>query len=148
MRVIGCDPRPVELPGVERLPFERVLAEADVLSLHLHLAPDTEGLIGRDALARMKPGAILINTSRGGIVDEAVLIEALNSGRLGGAGLDVIDGEWMDEAARRHHPLLVHARAHDNLVVTPHIGGATVESITGARLFIAREVAAFLTGRH
>ncbi len=147
MRVIGCDPRPVDLPGVTRLPFDRVLADADVVSLHLHLAPETEGLIGRAAFAAMKPGAILINTSRGRIVDEAALIEALDSGRLGGAGLDVIDGEWMDDAARREHPLLAYARAHDNLVVTPHIGGATVESITGARIFIARKVADFLAGR-
>ena len=84
------------------------------------------GLIGRDAFAKMKPGAILINTSRGAIIDEEAFVEALESGRLGGAGVDVIHGEW--DGDLRNHPLIRYAREHENLLITPHIGGVTYEA--------------------
>lgn len=74
----------------------------------------------------MKPGAILINTSRGAIIDEAALLAALQRGHLGGAGLDVIDGEW--DSDLREHPLLRYARENRNLVISPHTGGVTWES--------------------
>lgn len=142
MRTIGCDVRDVELPGVERMGLEALLSEADVVTLHVHLRDETRQLIGREEIARMKPGAIFINTARGGLVDEAALREALESGHLGGAVLDLIDGEWMDDV--RRHPLVEYARDHDNLLIVPHIGGATVESIYGARVFMAEKVAGYL----
>ena len=74
----------------------------------------------------MKPGAVLVNTSRGAIVDEAAVLDALESGRLGAYGTDVIDGEWRDDLDR--HPLIAYARDHDNCVITPHVGGVTFES--------------------
>ncbi len=127
MRVLAHDVRSVEpAAGVEMVSFEALLAESDVLSLHIHLDEQNRGLIGVRELARMKPGAILLNTSRGAIVDEGALEAALTRGSLGGAGLDVIDGEWncrLDE-----HPLICHSRTHENLVITPHIGGVTWES--------------------
>ena len=144
MRVIAYDIGEVAVTGVERVDFETLLRESDVLTIHTHLSPETERLIGGAAFARMKPGAILINTSRGRIVDEAALLEALRTGRLGGAGLDVIDGEWLSEADLRAHPLVAYARAHDNLLISPHIGGATVESIHGARVFMAQKLAEFI----
>jgi D-3-phosphoglycerate dehydrogenase len=127
MRVLACDVLPV-VPsvGVEMASYERLLAESDVLSLHVHLTEANRGLIDAAALRRLKPGAVLINTSRGGIVDEAALLEALESGRLAGAGLDVIDGEWRADLDR--HPLIAYARSHQNLVISPHIGGVAVEA--------------------
>lgn len=144
MRVIACDPREVAAPGVEVVSFETLLRDADVVTIHVHLNSETEGLIGANAFATMKPQAVLINTSRGRIVGEAALLEALAEGRIAGAGLDVIDGEWMTDDERQSHPLIAYARSHDNLVISPHIGGATHESIYGARVFMARKVAAFL----
>jgi phosphoglycerate dehydrogenase-like enzyme len=96
-----------------------VLADADVVSLHLPLDSATRGSFGRDAFARMKPGSIFVNIARGPIVDQAALLAALTSGRLAGAGLDVVEEEPIDPA----DPLL----AMENVVVTPHIAGDSDE---------------------
>lgn len=138
MKVIGCDRLPLRLAGVEPVGFDELLARSDVLTIHIHATPENRGLIGREALARMKPGAILINTSRGSIVDEGALIESLAEGRLAGAGLDVIDGEWRKDLDR--HPLVVYARSHENLIITPHIGGVTYESQGMAHAAAARKL--------
>jgi D-3-phosphoglycerate dehydrogenase / 2-oxoglutarate reductase len=127
MRVLACDVRPVELAaGVERVELDRLLAESDVLSIHIHLTEENRGFIGAAAFERMKRGAVLINTSRGAIVDEAALLAALEDGRLLGAGLDVIEGEWRTDL--QQHPLIGYANAHQNLVISPHLGGVTYES--------------------
>jgi D-3-phosphoglycerate dehydrogenase / 2-oxoglutarate reductase len=146
MRVLACDTAPVAVAaGVERVTFDTLLARSDVLSVHVHLTPENRGLLDRAALARMKPGAILLNTSRGGVVDEDALREALESGRLGGAGLDVLDGEPdFDPAA---HPLVRYARTHDTVVITPHIGGATRAAQREAFTRTAEMLAAFLRDR-
>jgi D-3-phosphoglycerate dehydrogenase / 2-oxoglutarate reductase len=144
MTVIAHDVLPIEASGVRMVDFDTLLTESDVLTVHVHLTKQTEGIIGERAFARMKRNAILINTSRGRIVDEAALLKALESGRIAGAGLDVIDGEWLTDAERAAHPLVMYARAHHNLLISPHIGGATIESIYGARVFMARKVADWL----
>jgi glyoxylate reductase len=118
MRVLGWSRSPREVPGVERAALDVLLAEADFVTLHVALAPETRGLIGRDALALLKPGAILVNAARGGIVDEAALAEALCEGRLAGAALDVFAREPLEVGS----PLL----AAPSLVLTPHIGSASV----------------------
>ena len=106
MRVLACDVRKVEpAEGVEIVDFERLLRESDVLSIHIHLTEENRGLINTGAFAMLKPGAVLINTSRGAIVDEQAFLEALLSGRLAGAGVDVIEGEWNENLA--DHPLIV-----------------------------------------
>ncbi|MEA1950397.1 MAG: NAD(P)-dependent oxidoreductase [Planctomycetota bacterium] len=141
MKVIAHDPYVDAVPGVEMVGFDELLLRADVFSIHVHLNDQTRGLIDRDALAKMKPGAILLNTSRGAIVDEAAMIDALDSGHLSAAGVDVIDGEWLDDLT--DHPLLSYARSHENLVVTPHIGGVTYESQAMAYLASAEKIVDF-----
>jgi D-3-phosphoglycerate dehydrogenase len=125
MKVIGFDPYlpPEQITdlGVELAPtLEAALSQADVISLHLPLMPDTKHLINAERLACMKPGAYLVNAARGGLVDEAALLHALDSGHLNGAGLDVFE----KEPPSPDHPLL----NRDNVIATPHIAGATLAS--------------------
>ncbi len=101
--------------------FDALLADADIVSLHLPLAADTERLIGAAQIARMKPGAILINTARGALVDETALADALRSGRLGAAGLDV----FAEEPVATEHSLL----RLPNVVATPHLAWLTQETL-------------------
>jgi phosphoglycerate dehydrogenase-like enzyme len=103
------------------MPLDQLLAAADVVSIHLPLTDDTRGLIDADRLAAIKPGAILLNTGRGGIVDEAALADAMRSGHLAGAGLDVFEHEPVDSGS----PLL----SLDNVVVTPHVAWLTTETL-------------------
>jgi D-3-phosphoglycerate dehydrogenase len=146
MRVLACDTRPVELAeGVERVDFETLLRQSDVLSLHIHLTPENTGLIGREAFSKMKTGAYLLNTSRGAIIDEAALLEALESGRLGGAGVDVIQGEWDPDLV--NHPLIRYARTHENLVISPHTGGLTIEAQRMTMTHTAEKLARFMRER-
>lgn len=127
MEVIAHDRSGIpDAPGVRSVDLDTLLRESDVLSIHIHLEECNHGLIGSTELSKMKTGAVLINTSRGAIIDEAALLDALESGKLAAAGLDVIDGEWCADLSS--HALLAYARRHDNLVVTPHIGGVTWES--------------------
>lgn len=145
MNVLACDVLPVApAPGVRLTTPAEVLAVSDVVSLHVHLTEENRGLIDRAAIAAMKPGAVLINTSRGAIVDETALLEGLESGRLSGAGLDVIDGEWRADLAE--HPLVRYARTHENLVITPHVGGVTYESQASAYTRIISKLADCLAG--
>ena len=103
--------------GVAWRPLDALLAEADVVLVAAPHTPQTERIIDAAALARMRPSAVLVNVSRGGLVDEAALVEALHSGRIAGAGLDV----FVEEPVPYDHPLL----ALDNVVLSPHIGGGT-----------------------
>ena len=107
--------------GIPRRELSELLAESDIVSLHVPLLPETERLIDRAELERMKPGAILINTARGGLVDEAALIEALQSGQLRAAGLDVFG----EEPLPADSPLL----ALDNVVLMPHVAWLTPETL-------------------
>jgi phosphoglycerate dehydrogenase-like enzyme len=118
MRVVAWDragSAPERDPfGVTHLPLDDLLAISDVVSIHLRLSDESRGLLGREKLAKMKPGAILINTSRGAIVDEPALIEALREKRLAGAGLDVFNEEPL--------PPTSQLRSLPNVLLTPHIG--------------------------
>ena len=126
MRVLGHDPYMDPWPdGIEKMELADMMAQADVVSVHVHLSEETTGLLSPELLANIKPGAIVINTSRGAIIDEAALLGGLESGRIGAAGLDVLDGEpEVDQ-----HPLIVYSRNHNNLIVTPHIGGFSPDAV-------------------
>lgn len=126
MRVLACDPfRSVFPAGVTSGPLATIAAESDFISVHVHLSEETRGLLSAELLAGAKPGMILINTSRGAIVDEAALLAGLLSGRIAAAGVDVLDGE-PDIA---EHPLARYARSHDNLLITPHCGGFSPDAV-------------------
>jgi len=142
MRTLGCDPVDFDIDGVQRVDFNALLRDADAISIHIHLTPATRGLFDAGAFERMKPGAILINTSRGDIVDEDALIAALDAGRLAAYGTDVVHDEWRPRMGDSR--LIQYARTHPNVVITPHVGGNTDFSVRAARLFSARKLAHFL----
>jgi glyoxylate reductase len=121
----------------EYLPFEQVLAQADFLSLHVPLTAETRGLIGSAQLAQMKPSAFLINTTRGPVVQEAALAEALAAKTIAGAGLDVFERE----------PLIPDGLRLPNVVMTPHIGSGTIETRSKMATMAANNVVAFFEGR-
>ncbi|MCX4196065.1 NAD(P)-binding domain-containing protein [Methylobacterium organophilum] len=118
---------------------DALLAEADIVSLHVPLTTGTRGLIGRDQLARMKREAFLINTSRGGLIDEAALVEALEAGTIAGAGLDV----FAQEPLPVDHPLARQPRA----ILTPHVGGSTGAALIRTAETAATRVVDVLAGR-
>ncbi|MCX6983298.1 MAG: hydroxyacid dehydrogenase [Lentisphaerae bacterium] len=127
MNVIACDVKDVSPEAhVKMVSMDDLLKASDVISIHLHLTPENRGLVNEDSFSKMKPGAILINTSRGAIVDEKAFLDALEKGRLSAAGVDVINGEWSEKL--REHPLVRYANTHENLVITPHLGGVTFEA--------------------
>jgi glycerate dehydrogenase len=123
MRVLFADHPPPKAAGVSFTPHDEVLAQADVLSLHCPLTPETRNLIDLAAMRNMKRSALLINTARGGLVDEAALIQALDEGLVAGAGFDVLSVE----PPRDGHPLLdVHRH---NFILTPHIAWASDDAM-------------------
>lgn len=126
--------------GIRRVAFAELLERAHVLSLHCPLTEETRGLMDAHAFSHMRRDALLINTARGALIDDAALLEALRSGRIAGAGIDVLDREPPPQA----HPLL-SARL-PNLIVTPHIAWAAQESRQRVITEIAANVAAFLAG--
>jgi len=133
MPVLGVDPyvtaEQAAHHGVELVDLDSLLGRADVVTVHVPLSRATRGLIGRDAIARMKPGALVINVARGGILDEAAVAEALADGRLGGAAVDVFEHEPPAGSALLDAP---------NTLLTPHLGASTAE----AQVLVAEEVAA------
>jgi glyoxylate reductase len=143
MRILYTDPRrldPAEEAalGVTWVPLAQLLAESDFVSVHAALAPATRHLIGARELARMKPTARLVNTSRGPIVSEQPLVAALREGRLAGAALDVFEREPRVEPALLRMP---------NVVLTPHIGSAEVELRERMALVVVENILAVLEGR-
>jgi len=145
MNVIGCDIVEKNIKGVKQVSLEELLKSSDVITVHIHLTDENKKFISSELFHKMKKGVVLINTSRGAIIDEDALLENLHSGHVSAAGLDVIHGEW--DKNLYDHPLIKYAREHDNLVISPHIAGATVESIIGARVFIAKKLAEYIIQR-
>jgi glycerate dehydrogenase len=130
MRALFADHPPPKAQGVTFTPLDEVLAESDVISLHSPLTPATRNVINMDAFRKMKRNALLINTARGGLVDEAALIRALDEGLIAGAGFDVLTVE----PPRDGHPLLKVRRP--NFILTPHVAWAS----DGAMQFLADQL--------
>jgi phosphoglycerate dehydrogenase-like enzyme len=131
-------PQP-EASGVEFTNLQTLLETADVVSIHKALTPDSERMIGRKELQMMQPTAYLINTSRGPLINESALIDALNNGWIAGAALDVFE----QEPLRKDHPLL----SMKNAVLTPHIGGAAIEARRDMVVTVAKNILSLLTKR-
>ncbi|NWE45413.1 D-2-hydroxyacid dehydrogenase [Pseudomonas gingeri] len=140
MRVIFAEHRGASQVRQGYLPFEAVLEQSDVISLHCPLTEHTRHLIGAAELRRMKPTALLVNTARGPLVDEAALLESLRSGRLGGAALDVL----AVEPPEANHALL--ACRHPNLIITPHVAWASQSSLRRLAQAIVANLEAFQAG--
>ncbi len=117
--LLGYDLAPIDAPGVSQVPLAELLACADVVSIHVPLTTATRHMMGSSELALMKPGAVLVNTARGGVVDEAALLKALDEGRLFAAGLDVLETE---------PPGTWDVADIDRVLLTPHLGGSSEES--------------------
>jgi len=141
MKIIAFDPQlgddEIRARGGDPVSFDKLLASADFITIHTPLTNETRGIINAAAIARMKDGVRIICAARGGVVDEAALLEALNSGKVAAAGLDVFATEPPGESALASHP---------HVVATPHIGAQTVEAQARAAADIASEVLAALNG--
>ena len=150
MKIIAYDPylRPgtEKVFGVEMVSFDELLLRSDVVSLHAPLTEETDGLIDSDALSKMKPNTILVNTSRGSVVDTAALVQALRSGNISGAGIDVLP----IEPPREDEPLIELWRESNetnvNLILTPHTAFYSAEAMLEIRTKTAMEVARALRG--
>ncbi|MBX9346258.1 D-2-hydroxyacid dehydrogenase [Chromobacterium vaccinii] len=140
MEVVFAERKAAREAREGRVPFAEALARADVVSLHCPLTDETRGMIAQPELMAMKPGAILINTARGGLVDEADLVAALKYGQLGGAGFDVLSSE----PPSPDNPLL-KARL-PNLIVTPHVGWASGEAMSRLAAQLVANIEAFARG--
>lgn len=124
--------------GVELAEFDEVLERADVVSLHVRQSPEADGMLGAEKLALMKPGAILVNTARGALIDEQALVAALRKGELGGAALDV----FVEEPLPAGHPLL----EAPNTLLTPHSAGLTPEALEAGLVMAVENIRHFFEG--
>ncbi|HVN40235.1 MAG TPA: phosphoglycerate dehydrogenase [Myxococcota bacterium] len=140
MKVIAHDPflspDAAAKLDVELVDFDTLLARADAITVHVPKTKETTGLLGRKAFAKVRRGVMLVNAARGGIVDEDALLEALNEGRVGGAGLDV----FVEEPAKPGHPLI----AHERVICTPHLGASTEQAQVNVSIAVAEQIRDFL----
>jgi D-3-phosphoglycerate dehydrogenase len=140
MKVIAHDPFISEAAAskfdLELVSFDELLARSDIVTVHVPKNKDTIGLLDAEAFARFRPGALLVNAARGGIVDEEALLAALEAGQVGGAALDV----YVEEPPPADHPLI----AHDRVICTPHLGAATDQAQINVAIAVAEQVRDFL----
>ena len=141
--LVAARPGADEPTPKDRVPLKQLLHEADVITLHCPLTPETRNLINPQSLSLMKPTAFLINTARGGLIDEAALIDALRNKRIAAAALDVIS----KEPPPSDHPIIVAAKELDNLIVTPHTAWSARESRERLLVEVRENIEAFFQGR-
>lgn len=138
MRILYSSPREADVPGARRVALDELLAESDFVSLHCPLTPETDNLMSRERIRRMRRGAVLVNTARGGVVDDSALAEALADGHLAAAGLDVFRDEPRVPAVYL---------GLENVVLTPHIGSGTVETRAAMARLVADDVLRVAAGQ-
>lgn len=144
MSVLAYDPYQTRLPeGVESATLEELITVVDFLSIHVHLSDETRGLISEGLLERCKPGLIIVNSSRGAVLDEAAVLSGLKSGRISSCGVDVLDGE-PDIAS---HPFVEYSQTHDNLMITPHCGGFSPDAVRVVCRHAAKKIRAVLQAK-
>ena len=140
MKVIAHDPFLSEATAakldVELVALDALYERSDAITVHVPRTKDTLGLLGREAFAKVKPGVLLVNAARGGIVDEEALVDALDAGRVGGAGLDV----FVEEPVPPDHPLV----KHEKVICTPHLGASTEQAQVNVAIAVAQQVRDFL----
>lgn len=140
MDVVGFDPHLSSWPTfISPKSIQEVFSNSHVISIHVHVTPDTRGLVSRELLSLTKRGAFIINTSRGQIIDEEALLDSLLSGQIGGAGLDVLDGE----PNISEHNLVDYARNNSNLLISPHCAGYAPEAVNKVCTRAAEKVVQF-----
>jgi len=149
MKVLVADSKRVETgSGINLVPTSELLSCADIVTIHVPYNASTHTFIGKNEIRSMKLGSLLINTSRGEVLDESALLESLKDDHLGGAALDVMSGEnigspeWMQD-----DPLIAYAKQHRNLLITPHLGGCTCESMEKTEVFIAQKLKSYFKER-
>ena len=143
INVLVCDPyHTIEIPGVRQVQLDELLSASDMVGVHVKLTEETTSMVDQAFFSKMRGGAYFLNTSRGDVVNESALIEALESGKLKAAAVDVISNEHL--LAKRDLPLIQYSREHDNLLVTPHVAGATLESEYKAAKYIIDKIQSVL----
>ncbi len=142
---VDCQGFPLTTNGAKKVTFDELLSASDAISIHVHLAPDTENLFHKQAFEKMKKTAVLVNTARGKIVNEKDVLEALMGGTIGGYATDVFADELdFKNNSFADHPLVEYAKGHTNCIIVPHIGGMTYESREATDVFISEKLARHL----
>lgn len=146
MNVLFHDPEVIKspVPDCVKVTLDEVLSKSDVVSIHIHLSNETRDMFNKDLLKKMKKSAYLINTSRGEIVHEADLLDALKSGKIAGYGTDVLAGELEFNKSFKNYPLVEYAKKNKNVIIVPHLGGMTYESRANTDIFMAKKLKNFL----
>jgi D-3-phosphoglycerate dehydrogenase / 2-oxoglutarate reductase len=146
MQVLGYDPYVTDWPDnvLRCATLSDLLEESDILSIHVSLTDETRSMLQSAELNKLPAGALVINTARGEVIDEAALVQALETGHLAGAAVDVVIGEHNSAQALPASLLVDYARTHTNVIITPHIGGATNESMAATEVFMANKLRNFL----
>ena len=140
MKIIGHDIKKKKLLNVKNVSLNYLFRNSDIISIHIHLNKKNENFINKKNLSLMKKKSILINTSRGKIINENDLKYFLRKNKNFYVGLDVIDGEWLSNKKLLNHKLVKYFKRKKNLLIVPHIGGSTIESIYGARVFMIKKL--------
>lgn len=143
MKVIYVDPK--ENSQYQRVSLDELLEESDVVSIHVHLLPETENMFNKKTISKMKKTAVLINTARGKIVDEKAVLGALESGKIAGYATDVLANELDFNKEGFEDPLVEYSKTHKNCIVVPHIGGMTLDSRIATDVFMAEKLSRFLS---
>lgn len=139
MEVIAFDPcKTISDDWVEQVDFGELLSRSEIITIHVHLTDETEKMINREVFNKMRDGVYLVNTSRGGLIDEAALIEALETGKVACAGLDVLANELDGDTP--NDPLVKYAKSHENLIISPHVGGCSYDAQEKAYKHVAEKL--------